>query len=237
MKIELSFKPKNPTIIGGFPGLGLVGMIATEFLVNHLDTKEIGRIWSEELPPIVAIHNKSMIQPLQIFYNKKNNLVIVQGIAATKGTEWPVSQAIVELAQLLKAKEVLALDGVGTKRFFGKGTYVYSPIESKQKELTKKKFEVMNKGIIAGMTGAMLVKASDKVPLVCFFAETSSGLPDSKAAAFLIKDLDSYLGLKLSYAPLLKQAKEFEQKFKSMMQGQAMAQPSSTEDKHESYFG
>ena len=36
MKIELSTKPKSPTIIGGFPGFGLVGMIATEYLINHL---------------------------------------------------------------------------------------------------------------------------------------------------------------------------------------------------------
>ena len=55
MKIELSKRPRKPVIIGGFPGFGLVGMIATEYLINHLDTVEIGRIWSKNLPPITGI--------------------------------------------------------------------------------------------------------------------------------------------------------------------------------------
>ena len=45
MKIELSKKPKNCTLIEGFPGFGLVGTIATEYLLEHLQTEKIGKIF------------------------------------------------------------------------------------------------------------------------------------------------------------------------------------------------
>ncbi|MBW2989975.1 PAC2 family protein, partial [Candidatus Woesearchaeota archaeon] len=42
MQIKLWKKPKNPIIIEGFPGFGLVGTIASEFLIDHLKTELIG---------------------------------------------------------------------------------------------------------------------------------------------------------------------------------------------------
>ena len=44
-----------------------------------------------------------------------------------------------------------------------------------------------------GVSGALLLKA--EVPLSCFFAETHSSLPDSRAAAKIIEVLDKYLYL------------------------------------------
>ena len=235
MKIELSSQPRKPTIIGGFPGFGLVGMIATEYLINHLDTKEIGRIWSNKLPPIVAIQNSELIQPLQIFYNKKHNIVIVQGLAAMHGSEWEISEAIVTLASELKAKEIIALEGVGAATG-GEGLFAYSSDAKKQKSLSND-FTIMKKGIIVGITGALLVNTKDKHPAVCFLAETQSALPDSKAAAKLIEALDKYLGLKIDYKPLLTQAEAFETKLKGLLQQSKQAVKDVADSKPKTYFG
>ena len=56
MKIVLKKRPNRPTIIEGFPGFGLVGTIAVEYLLDHLDVEPIGRIEIEESPPMVANH-------------------------------------------------------------------------------------------------------------------------------------------------------------------------------------
>lgn len=237
MKIELSKKPKNPIIISGFPGFGLVGMIATEYLVNHLDTEEIGRIWSEKLPPIAAIHDNELIQPLQIFYNKKYNLVIVQGLAAAHGSEWEVAEAVVKIAQMLKAKEIICLESVASRTEAGEEVYAYSTDKKKRSALSKR-FKMMSSGIIVGITGALLINAENKVPATCFFAETITGMPDSKSAADLIKVLDSYLGLKIDYKPLIEQAEVFEKKLKELLQ-QAQETVRTRKEKKEviSYFG
>ncbi|MBU1854202.1 MAG: PAC2 family protein, partial [Nanoarchaeota archaeon] len=71
---------------------------------------------------------------------------------------------------------------------------------------------------------------------VCIFAETHSALPDSKAAAKVIEVLDKYLGLKVDYKPLLKQAEEFENKLKNMIQ-QTSKTTEESDKKYMSYLG
>jgi len=53
MRIKLEKKPKEVIVIEGFPGFGLIGTIATEYLVQHLKCEFIGKYWFEivELPP------------------------------------------------------------------------------------------------------------------------------------------------------------------------------------------
>jgi len=75
MQVKLTKKPKNARLIEGFPGFGLVGVIASEFLVNHLKCERIGRYYFEKLPATVALHNEHVIQPVGIFYNKEKRLV------------------------------------------------------------------------------------------------------------------------------------------------------------------
>src|SRR3989338_8500217 len=107
MKVELWKRPKNPIIIEGFHGFGLVGTIACEFLIDHLQTELIGRVQAEEMPPVVAIHEKHAVEPLGIFYNKKYNLVILHVVSAAKGFEWDLARIIMDLSKELNATEIV----------------------------------------------------------------------------------------------------------------------------------
>ena len=90
-------------------------------------------------------------------------------------------------------------------------------------------------GIIVGVTGALLAKQSS-VPIIALFAEAKSNMPDSKAAAEIIKALDAYTGLQVDTGPLLKQAKMFEQKLKGIVSKTKQAEEIST-NKKLSYVG
>jgi uncharacterized protein len=61
MEVILKQKPKGPIVISGFPGIGMVGAIAAEFLIQHLGTKQIGKIILDKNPPLVAIHEGKLI--------------------------------------------------------------------------------------------------------------------------------------------------------------------------------
>jgi len=73
-------------------------------------------------------------------------------------------------------------------------------------------------------------------PISCIFVETQSGLPDSRAAAEIIKVLDIYLGLKVDPKPLLKKAEAFEGKIKNLMQSSQKV-VKSKDEKQLSYMG
>ncbi len=235
MKIELTEKPQGVTIIEGFPGFGLVGTISTEFLLDHLEVKKIGYIWFSEMNPMVAVHDKKVIDPLGIFYNKKNNLVILHALTNVNGLEWKLAEVIDGLAKKLRAKEVISLEGVGALGKAGKsaGAYFYSSKNKKKWENTG--VESLNEGIVIGVTASLLLKMKS-APVSCVFVEASTGLPDSRAAAKIIEVLDKYLGLDVDYSPLIKKAELFEGKIKNILKSSQKFKK--TKEKQElSYMG
>lgn len=236
MQIKLWKKPKNPTIIEGFPGFGLVGTIASEFLIDHLKTEMIGKITFEDMPPVVAIHENKLVEPLGIFYNKKYNLVILHAVTASTGFEWKLGDVLVDLAKQLNAKEVISLEGVGSSGLkVASSSFYYTNKEDKKKILENIGLKPLKEGIIMGVTGALMLKIDGR-PICCLFADTASNLPDSKAAARVIESLDKYLGLDVDPKPLLKQAVQFEQKLQGIIGSSQKAQEIS-EKKKLSYVG
>ncbi len=215
-QIQLSKKPKNPIIIEGFPGFGLVGTIATEFLIDHLEVEHIGKILLEELPAIVAVHEGKVVEPIGLFYNKKYNIVILHAITLVNGIEWKIADAVVELAKMLNAKEIVSLEGVGNPMAESSKTYFLAKDKKKHEFFKNLGVEPLNEGIIMGVTGAILIKA-ENFNASAIFAETHTELPDSKAAAKILEVLDKYLGLNLDYKPLIQQAEKFEQKLKTLL--------------------
>ena len=229
MEIILNKKPKNPRLIEGFPGFGFVSTITTEFLIEHLNAKQIGRIESNHIMPMVA----KLVDPLGIFYDPAHNLVIFHAITNVAGLEWELAEKLNALAKELKVKEVISIEGVASNSEDPRA-FFYSNI-SKSTELLKKiKIEPLKEGIIMGVTGALLLKS--KLPMSAIFVETHSQLPDSRAAAKVIEVLDKYLNLKVDYKPLLEKAEQFESKLKTLMQQKNKAEEE--KDKKElSYFG
>jgi len=236
LEIKLYKKPKNPIIIEGFPGFGLVGTIATEFLIDHLKTELIGKIVFDEGAPMVAIHESKVVEPLGLFYNPKYNIVILHAITASTGNEWGIADILVKLAKQLDAKEIICLEGVGSgAEVIESRAFYYSNKESNKDKFRKIGISPLKEGIIMGVTGALLLRI-DGLPMSCVFSETHSNLPDSKAAAKVIETLDKYLNLEVDPKPLLEQAKKFEEKLKGILKQGQKAQEMS-EEKKLSYVG
>ena len=217
MELILHEKPKRPTIIEGFPGVGYVGTITVEYMINHLDAKPIGLIFDEKIPPVAMLYKDQTRRLMEIYYAKKENIVFIHAITGIKGMEWDVADTILELAKTLNAKEIISLEGVVSpiddqlSRVF-----VRSNDPKSEKEFIKMGIEKLENGAVTGVTGALMLK-SEHVNSTFLFAETSTGIPDSRSSAELIKYLDTYLGLKIDPKPLIKQAEDFESKLKELV--------------------
>tara|TARA_Y100000310_G_C20627768_1_gene786913 strand:- start:24 stop:725 length:702 start_codon:yes stop_codon:yes gene_type:complete len=221
MEIKLKIKPQNPIIIEGFPGIGLIGTITTEYLIKHLDAKPIGHIWSKDLSPVAAVHDSKVIQPLEVFYSKKKNVIILHAMTDVKGLEWEIADALRDLYKMLKAKEIISIEGiVGESE--KNNAYFYTNIPGSSKKLSTKAKQ-MKEGIIMGVTGALML--SDKtMKTTGVFVETHSKLPDSRGSSVIIGVLSHYLDLKIDAKPLLKAASEFESKLKGYVDKMQTAQ-------------
>ncbi|MBW2969896.1 PAC2 family protein [Candidatus Woesearchaeota archaeon] len=212
-------KIKATTVLEGFPGFGLVSTITTGFLIDHLKCEQIGKYWFEQGQPTIAIHNCSLIDPIGIYYNKKYDLVIVHSIAPATGMEWKAAELVLNIAKTVGAKEIITIEGVGSQESNETRGFFYTSNPQHKKKFEKMGIDCLGEGIIVGVTSALLMKAPQKGMDVCsLFSETHSNLPDSKAAAKIIELLDKYLGLKVDYQPLLKQAAEFEKKLRTLIE-------------------
>jgi uncharacterized protein len=242
MELKLTKKPKGVTIIEGFAGLGLIGTISTEYLMEHLDFQPIGKVIFDDAPAVVAIHQGSLIEPLGIFFNKESNLVLIHGLNLMYGNEWELTKLILELYSKLEAKEIISIEGVGApEQEIEEGVpdgsvFFYSNKEHIKQKMNKLKIDSLQDGIIMGITSALMVK-SEKVPLMCLFAKVHSKLPDSKAAAEIIRTLDMYLGLKVDYKPLIRKAEEFEGKLKQILTKSAQANQLKEDKRRLDYLG
>lgn len=238
MKIILNKKPKNPTVIEGFPGFGLIGTIATEFLIENLKAEFIGKFDFDELSPTLAIHQGELIHPMGVFYSQEKNLVILHTILNTAGFEWKVASAIKDMCEELEAKEIVSIEGVAglsAAMTETNKTYFYTSDKNKRTEIEKIGVTPISESIIMGVTGALLLK-SEK-PITCFFAQTTSALPDSKAAAGILESMNKYLTLSLDTQPLLKQAEIFEKKLKKIQEQTEVATHEKELSKRPSYLG
>lgn len=232
MEIKLKKKPQKPVIIEGFPSLGLVGGIAAEFLVDHLNAEQIGCLYSEKLPPVASIHNGQVLDAFGIFYNEKSNIVIIRPLTLAAGMEWELSNSIVNLADTLKAKELISLEGINAGRGMAEPqAFFFTADKAKSKKLQSLGLTEIKEGLVFGVSASLLSKQPDSTFI---FTETHSELPDSRSAAKMIEVLDRYLGLKIDYKPLLEKAEMFEKKLKGIMQA---AQKSADKTQGTSYLG
>lgn len=209
MRIELDKQPKEPTIIVGFPGVGLVGPIVTEFLIDHMKTEQIGRFIYDELPPTAAIHKGKLVHPMSVHYSEAHNTIIIYTILNLKKQEWSVAHAIANLAKELNAKTITCIDGANSIGDEQTQLYFFG-----DEQLAQHGAKRMDESVIMGVSGALLLCSR---PTNCVFASTQLEMPDSKAAAEIVKFLDKAMGLQVDYQPLLEQAKTFEDKLKGMM--------------------
>ena len=216
MEIKLTKKPKNPIIIEGFPGLGLIATISTEYLIKHLNATSIGYIWSKNLLPIAAVHDNKVIQPLELYYAEKENILIVHALSDVRGLEWEIGEALVKLYDMLKAKEIITVEGIMSKSE-SNNVYAYCSNQQKRKKFETLQVQALKEGIIMGVTASLLLK-NNKSNVTGLFVESHSSLPDSKSAAKIIEVLNNYLSLNIDIKPLISAAEKFEQKLKSILE-------------------
>src|SRR3990170_7699565 len=115
MKTEL----KNPVLIEGLPGMGMVGRIAARFLIKHLNAKRFAELYSPHFPYYVLVNKKGSVRLLRaefFFWENptgKNDLVFLIGDSQAQTIEgqYEVANSILEFATKLGVKTIVTVGG------------------------------------------------------------------------------------------------------------------------------
>jgi len=201
----------EPTIVEGFPDIGLVGAIASSYLVDKLQLVEVAHIESARFPPVMVLHKGILTEPVRIFGNEKI-LVVTSEIAIPPKLIYDLADVLSDWFKEKKARLVVSLSGIPVKDrieidvplVYGVGN------DGKWMSILKKNsIEIMEEGFIAGIY-ALILKGCLKrnIPAIALLAQSFLKYPDPGAAASAILSLNKILKTDIDVKTLLEKADE-----------------------------
>lgn len=216
-------KLRNAILIEGLPGIGNVGKVAVDFLIDELKAKKIYEITSYTFPHSVFVNEDNLVElPIvEVFYKqfKKNDLLLLGGDVQPidEISSYEFSDKILDLAQKFDTKEIITLGGIGLADI-PKKPKVYCTANSK-KIIERYKSELVSNnlygivGPIVGISGLLLGLSSKRnIEAISFLAETY-GHPmylGIKGAKEILRVLNKKLELNIDVNKLDREIKDIE---------------------------
>ena len=219
LQIKLVDKPKlkNPIVIEGFPGIGMIGTIATSYLAEKLQMKLIGYFSSPHFPPIAAIHDYVPVSPVRIYASEEHDLVVIfSELVIPAPLVVLLSEQIIAFAEKNNAKAIYSFAGIAAPNPDNK-MYAIASTKKLVEETKKQGFELVKEGATQGVSGVLIAEcAAAKFPAVNYMCQTSTPL-DPRAAAKLLNKIMPILEITVDTKALVSEAEQVESKLKEAM--------------------
>jgi len=208
MKIEF----KNPVLVEGLPGLGMVGRIATRYLATQLKAKKLAKLYSPHFPYYVLVNKKGSVRLLQgEFYFWKNetgenDLIFFTGDSQAQTIEgqYDVASCVLDFAERNNVKVVVTIGGYRKEvKETPKVVAASTTPEFLKKAVQAKAIASPAGNPIVGTAGLLLGLARfRKIDAVCLLGETRGYLPDPKAAKSVLEVLQRMLKIEVDLREL-----------------------------------
>jgi len=203
---------KNPVLIEGLPGLGMVGKIVARYLVKQLKAQRFAELYSPHFPYYVLVNKKGNVRLLRgEFYFWKNpagenDLLLLSGDSQAQTIEgqYEVANCILDFAEKLGIRLIITVGG------FRRETEETPKVMavSTNPELLKKALEAQATSSppgnpIVGTAGLILGLARFRnLDALCLLGETRGYLPDPKAAKSILEVLQRLLSIQVDKSGL-----------------------------------
>ncbi len=208
---------EGATLLLGFAGIGLLGPIVTNALVEQIpDVKEIGFITSEFLPPIAVFYNGILKHPFRILYSAQHNIII--GICEVP---FQISSAYTDLAKTIcnwalsedvQAKQIAIFQGMPQQGIIDDYPVYYAAEANLIEFLEKFGIQKVDKGIIMGPEATILNEAlMNRLDAYALFTPVLE-IPTPEGGAAILEVLNDIYELKIDTKTLIEQGKEIKAK-------------------------
>ncbi len=228
MNVEIDYEErptlKNPIFIEGLPGVGNVGKLAAEHLLEEVGAKRFAVLYSKYFPPQVLVEDDGTIKLVrnELYYFKRKggkgpDLVILVGDyqGLTPEGQYELADSIINLCADLGVKRIYTLGGFGVgkmveePRVLGAATTLDIVEEMKEAGVIFSRGEP-GSGIV-GASGLLLGLGHNKcMGAVCLMGETSGYFIDPNAARKLLLILAKLLDIKVDLGKLEEKADQIE---------------------------
>jgi uncharacterized protein (TIGR00162 family) len=241
-QIVIVFKEKpslrDPIFIEGLPGVGNVGKLAAEHLVDQLKAVKFAEIFSKFFPPQVLVNDSGVIRLVsnEMYYVSRpeapNDLVIMTGDyqGLTPEGQYELSDRTLQVIKELGVKRMYTLGGYGLGRMIEKPRVLGAATDQQIVEEMKLNGVTFSKGEpgsgIVGASGLLLGLGNIYgISSVCLMGETSGYFVDPKGAQAVLEVLARILDVKIDFAELEEKALQIDQITSKLREAEPESQP------------
>lgn len=213
---------EQPVLVEGFPGVGLVGKMAVDHLINVFDMDHYANVFCDSIPPVTTYQKDSreLVTPVRLYADADRELlalqsdVPIQPSAATEFgdcvAEWFAAENVlpIYLSGLPRQPdEAPALYGFGS----GDGVELLSGTDIEPPS---------EMGLVSGPTGALLSQAVEHDrPAVGLVVESNPNFPDPTASRVIIeRGIEPLAGISVPTDDLSSRAEEIEDARQQLIQ-------------------
>ena len=189
----------NPILVEGFPGLGMVGSIATKYLIKQLKAQKLATLYSPHFPYHVIVNKKGSARLLRgEFYFWKNetgenDYIFLTGDSQAQTIEgqFEIANSILDFAEKKNVKTVLTIGGYRNEVEGVPNVVAVSTSHALLGKALAAKAVSSEAGTpIVGTAGLLLGLAKfRKIDALCLLGETRGYLPDPKTAKAVLEIL------------------------------------------------
>ena len=209
-------KLKDIILIEGLPGVGNVGKLAAEHLIDELKAVKFAEIYSKFFPPQVLVNDDGIVKLVnnELYYVKhnkkvKNDILFLVGDyqGLTPEGQYNLSYEVLDLAIKYNVKLIITLGGYGLGRMVDNPRVLGAVANQKMTKQMKEYGIVFQRGEpgsgIVGASGLLLGLGQIKnIDGVCLMGETSGYFADPKSAQEVLKVLSKILKIEIDMSEL-----------------------------------
>ena len=226
--VEVSeIEAESPVLVEGLPGVGHVGKLVAEHLLEEFESRVVQRIYSYHFPPQCAVNEDGTTELVcaELYECEVDGVetLVLTGDhqSQTLDGHYKITEKVLDTAEEAGVERVYALGGVATGELVEEYNVVGA---ANSKELVE---EVEEHGVefgegepeggIVGVSGLLLGLGERRgLEGVCLMGETSGYLVDPKSAQAVLDVLTGVLGFEVDTAELEERAEEMEEVVKRL---------------------
>lgn len=222
----------EPVLVEGLPGVGLVGKIAVDHLVEAFDMSYVASVECDGLPEVAVYEQdqRGIRPPVRLYADEQRDLLALQ-------SDVPVSPAAAEefaacVTAWLAARDALAIYLSGLPEEKGDVPAMYGVGSGAGREtLAAHGVDTPSEsGLVSGPTGALLAEADQQgVDSVGLIVQADANFPDPEAARVLLRQgIDPIADIAVETEPLVEQADRIAKAREQLAQRMQQAEEEST---------
>ncbi|ELZ27154.1 hypothetical protein C474_17439 [Halogeometricum pallidum JCM 14848] len=229
----------DPVLIEGLPGVGHVGKLAVEHLLEEFDSEPVRHVYADEFPPQVTLDDNVAQLARAEFHAVdagEHDLLILTGDHQAQSNEghYHLTDAFLDIAEEFGVEEGYALGGVPTGELVDEPSVLGAVTDADDVERLEDAGVEFREdepaGGIVGVSGLLLGLGERRgLSVACLMGETSGYLVDPQSAQGVLEVMQDVIGFEVGFESLEERAEEMKevvgkiQEMQNQQQGQAIS--------------